>query len=157
MIKLVRIDYRLLHGQVVFAWVNSLGIERIIIIDDEVSSDDTKKATLKLSKPQHVKLNIFSVSDAVVRKNKIKKVKDKTAIIFGNTKNCLAFLQDFEGDVKEVNYGGIPKKENSKEFDKAVYLNQAEVEDSKKLKELGFRLYSQQTPTTKLVELNKLL
>src|SRR5699024_12123224 len=127
------------------------------IIDDEAASDDTKKATLKLSKPQHVKLNIFSVTDAVARKNKIKNIQDKTAIIFGNTKNCLAFLQEFDGDMKEVNYEVIPKKENSKEFDKAIYLNQAEVQDSKQLKELGYRLYSQQTPTTKLIELNKLL
>ncbi|NRE63336.1 PTS sugar transporter subunit IIB, partial [Enterococcus faecium] len=31
MIKLVRIDHRLLHGQVVFSWSNSLYINRIII------------------------------------------------------------------------------------------------------------------------------
>lgn len=157
MIKLVRIDYRLLHGQVVFAWVNSLGIQRIIIIDDDAASDDTKKTTLKLTKPQNVKLNIFSVEDALARKNKIKEIKDPTAIIFGNTKNCLAFMSEFEGNVKEINYGGIPKKAGSKEFDKAIYLSEEEQEDSKELKRRGLRLYSQQTPSTRLVELNNLL
>lgn len=157
MIKLIRIDYRLLHGQVVFAWVNSLGIERIIIVDDLASSDETKKTTLKLTKPQNVKLNIFSVKEALERKNKISELKENTAIIFGNTQNCLTFLSKFEGNVKEINYGGIPKKESSVEFDKAIYLNEEEIEDSRKLISLGFRLYSQQTPSTKLVELNNRL
>ena len=34
MIKLVRLDYRLLHGQVVFGWVNHISAQRIIIVDD---------------------------------------------------------------------------------------------------------------------------
>lgn len=157
MIKLVRIDYRLLHGQVVFAWINRLGIDRIIIIDDEASKDEMKKTSLKLTKPQNVKLNIFSVQDALDRKNKIKALKENTMIIFSNTRNCYEFLSNFAGVVKEVNYGGIPNKEGAKQFDKAIFLNEEEIEDSKKLRDLGLRLYSQQTPTTKVVELNNKL
>lgn len=43
MIKLVRIDHRLLHGQVVFSWTKSLGISRIIVVDDETANDEMKK------------------------------------------------------------------------------------------------------------------
>ena len=50
MIKVVRIDHRLLHGQVVFAWTKSQNIERIIVIDNKTSTDDFKKMSLKLSK-----------------------------------------------------------------------------------------------------------
>jgi len=161
MIKLVRIDYRLLHGQVVFAWINHLGIDRIVIIDDEASKDEMKKTSLKLTKPQNVKLNIFSVQDALDRKNKIKALKENTMIIFSNTRNCYEFLSEFlsnfAGVVKEVNYGGIPNKEGAKQFDKAIFLNEEEIEESKKLRDLGLRLYSQQTPTTKVVELNNKL
>ncbi|MED4852617.1 PTS sugar transporter subunit IIB [Caldifermentibacillus hisashii] len=157
MIKLVRIDYRLLHGQVVFAWINRLGIDRIVIIDDEASKDEMKKTSLKLTKPQNVKLNIFSVQDALDRKNKIKALRENTMIIFSNTRNCYEFLSNFAGVVKEVNYGGIPNKEGAKQFDKAIFLNEEEIEESKKLRDLGLRLYSQQTPTTKVVELNNKL
>ena len=34
MIKLVRLDYRLLHGQVVFSWTQNVGAQRIIVVDD---------------------------------------------------------------------------------------------------------------------------
>ena len=61
MIKLARLDYRLLHGQVVFAWVGHVGAQRIIIVDDEAASDELKKTALSLSKPAGVRLNIFSL------------------------------------------------------------------------------------------------
>lgn len=67
MIKLVRIDHRLLHGQVVFSWTKSLSISRIIIIDDFSATDELKKISLNLSKPSGVKLNIFTVKDALLR------------------------------------------------------------------------------------------
>lgn len=154
MIKLVRIDHRLLHGQVVFAWVNRLNINRIIVVDDVAANDEFKKMSLKLAKPNDVKLNIFAVEDALNRKEKIKNLPENVAVIFGNTKNCLAFCKELTDEIKEINYGGIPKKMDSVEYDKAVYLNAGELEDSKKLKALGFRLYSQQTPTNALIELN---
>ena len=61
MIKLVRIDHRLLHGQVVFSWSKSLNINRIIIANKEAANDEFKKMSLNLSKPTGIKLTIFSV------------------------------------------------------------------------------------------------
>ena len=43
MIKLVRLDYRLLHGQVVFAWTRNFGIDFIVVADNETAGDDFKK------------------------------------------------------------------------------------------------------------------
>ena len=40
MIKVIRIDHRLLHGQVIFAWTKSQGIERIVVIDNVAAGDD---------------------------------------------------------------------------------------------------------------------
>ena len=44
MIKLVRLDYRLLHGQVVFAWTGHTGAQRIIVVDDDAATDELKKS-----------------------------------------------------------------------------------------------------------------
>ena len=51
MIKAVRIDHRLVHGQVAFSWTHYLGATRIIVIDDKAASDDFQKMALKMSKP----------------------------------------------------------------------------------------------------------
>lgn len=93
MIKLVRIDHRLLHGQVVFSWTKSLGISRIIVVDDETANDEMKKVSLNLSKPVGVTLNIFSVNDILARMSKVEQLKDNIMIVFRGTKEALEFCK----------------------------------------------------------------
>lgn len=49
MIKLVRLDYRLVHGQVLAAWVNQISAQRIIVVDDAAANDEMRSAALKLA------------------------------------------------------------------------------------------------------------
>jgi fructoselysine/glucoselysine PTS system EIIB component len=65
MIKLVRVDHRLLHGQVAFSWTNTLGADCILIANDEVVNDEIYKTTLKLAKPQGVRLVIKNIQDSI--------------------------------------------------------------------------------------------
>lgn len=152
MIKLVRIDHRLLHGQVVFSWTKSLGISRIIVVDDETANDEMKKITLNLSKPVGVTLNIFSVKDVLARISKVEQLKDNIMIVFKGPKEALQFCKSYP-NIKEINYGGIANKENSKQYSNAVFLNQEELEDTKKLKAMGINLYMQQVPSSKREDL----
>ena len=59
MIKAVRVDHRLVHGQVAFTWTHFLAATRIIVIDDAAASDEFQKMALNMSKPAACKLNIF--------------------------------------------------------------------------------------------------
>lgn len=152
MIKLVRIDHRLLHGQVVFSWTKTLGVSRIIVVDDESANDEMKKVSLSLSKPVGVTLNIFSVKDVLARMPKVEQLNENIMFVFRGTKEVLEFCQGYP-KIKEINYGGIANKENSKQYSNAIFLNEQELEDSKKLKEMGINLYMQQVPTSKKEDL----
>ena len=66
MIKLARIDDRLLHGQVAFTWVSSLGIDCIVVANDKVAKDDFQKMAMGLAKPPSAKLHILSLADAIL-------------------------------------------------------------------------------------------
>ena len=91
MIKLVRIDHRLLHGQVVFSWCKQLNIERIIVVDDTTAGDEFQKVSLNLSKPTGTKLNIFSVKETLEKMPKIEQLPENIMMIFGNTiRSCLS-------------------------------------------------------------------
>ncbi|HJA01299.1 MAG TPA: PTS sugar transporter subunit IIB, partial [Candidatus Collinsella stercoripullorum] len=46
MIRLFRIDHRLLHGQVAFSWTRSIGADCILVADDEAATDKLKMSTL---------------------------------------------------------------------------------------------------------------
>ena len=58
MIKLVRIDYRLLHGQVVFAWTRALDIDHIIVANAKAAADAFITMSLNLAKPAGGTLDI---------------------------------------------------------------------------------------------------
>lgn len=59
-----RIDGRLIHGQVANLWTTKLNISRIMVVDNEVISNDLEKTALKLATPSGVKLSILSVEKA---------------------------------------------------------------------------------------------
>jgi len=146
MIKFIRIDHRLLHGQVVFSWSKSLQINRILVVNDEAANDEFKKMSLELSKPQGIKLNIF----------KIEALSENIMMIFGNTKDVRQFCESYS-NVKEINYGGIIKKEGSKQFSNAIFLTENEIEDAKVLKSMGIKQFMQQVPTSKKEDLNTMI
>ncbi len=147
MIKALRIDHRLMHGQVAFSWANYLGINRIIVIDDKVANDDFQKMVLNMAKPAGIKFNIFSVDSANNDIGKINQLKDNIFIIFGCTENAARFILS-NPQFSELNLGGIAKKDGSKKYSETVYLTDSEEDDLKKIEKTGVKLYMQQLPTS---------
>jgi fructoselysine and glucoselysine-specific PTS system IIB component len=156
MIKLVRIDHRLLHGQVVFAWSKSLNIQRIIVVNDAAAIDEFKKMSLNLSKPSGMKLNIFTVDETLQKMPKVEQLNENIMLIFGNTKEVRKFCEAYP-KITEINYGGIIKKEGSKQFSNAIFLDEQELKDAQMLKNQGIIQYIQQVPTSKKEDLNKMI
>lgn len=76
MIKLVRVDHRLLHGQVIFSWTKQLSANYIIVADDKVPNDPISMMALSIAKPADCELSIipFSKVKEVVEKNADKNI-----------------------------------------------------------------------------------
>ena len=64
MIKLLRVDDRLIHGAVAFSWTKELSINLIVLANDKIAKDDFQKMTLDIAKPRGTKLICASVTDA---------------------------------------------------------------------------------------------
>ena len=64
-IVLTRVDDRLIHGQVMTAWVKHTECNEIIIVDDNVSKDEFLKKILKEAAPIGIKIHIYSVKQAI--------------------------------------------------------------------------------------------
>ena len=146
MIKIARIDHRLIHGQVAFAWTGYLGITRIIVIDNDVVHDELRSMTLKMAKPVGVKLNILEVKEAADKMQKIDKLDDNIMLLFENTAVASEFLK-LCPVVKELNLGGIQKTEQSKRYGNAVYLNQKQEDELREVQDLNIQVYAQAVPT----------
>lgn len=148
MIKLVRLDYRLLHGQVVFAWTGHTGAQRIIVVDDEAANDELKKSALSLSKPAGVRLNIFTLEKALAKMPKVETLNENIMFIFGSVATLKGFCDAYP-KIKEINYGGLANRPGSKQYGQAIFLTDEEVSATKEMLNRGIRIFMQQTPSHK--------
>lgn len=156
-VVLARLDYRLLHGQVVFSWINTVGANRIIIVDNDAATNDIKKNALKLAKPSGVYLNIFTVEKALSKMAKLDTLGDSVMFVFGNTKELLEFSKQHRFD--KVNYGATANVDGAEQIGgsgSSVFLTKDGKKDTQELLELGTKVYIQQTPTHQRVNLNSL-
>ena len=145
MIKLVRLDYRLLHGQGCFTWVQHVSANRVIIVDDASANDDLKKSALKLAKPQGVRLNVFTLEQIMAKMPKVKQLKENIIMIFGNVHDLATFAQAHP-EISEVNYGATANRAGATQVDQSVFLLPSEIEDTRAILAAGVKIYSQQTP-----------
>lgn len=64
-IRLVRVDFRLMHGQVIAAWMNQVDGNAIMIINDQLAGDSFMKNVYKMAAPKGVKVGIFTLEKAM--------------------------------------------------------------------------------------------
>ena len=133
MVKLVRVDHRLLHGQVVFIWTASIGVDCILITNDDVANDPIQKGILKLSQPTGVKLIFKSVKDSIEALNSGITDKYNLMIITSNVDDGYELASKVE-QIRSLNLGNVKLRENTHNLSKLVHVTD---EEEKKLKALA--------------------
>lgn len=154
-IVLARLDYRLLHGQVVFTWTTKVQAERIIVVDNAAANDDLKKGALKLAKPQGVRLNVFTVERALSKMAKLNTLGERVMFIFGNTAEMLEFVKGYKLDA--INLGATANHDGAEQVggsDSSVFFDASQKADINQLLDMGVKLYVQQTPTYQSVDID---
>lgn len=148
MIRLVRIDYRLIHGQVAFAWTRNLEANVIVVADDKAATDEIIKMTLNLAKPSGVKLAIKTVDDAIELLNGEKIKSYNVFVIVGNTENALKLSKGIS-EIESINVGGLPEREGTRLISKALSVNHDDIENFKEMMDMEIELEVRQVPNEK--------
>lgn len=63
-IGVLRIDDRLIHGQVITAWISYADATTVVVADDGAAADEFQQTLLKMATPDTIDLRIVSVKDA---------------------------------------------------------------------------------------------
>jgi fructoselysine/glucoselysine PTS system EIIB component len=146
MIKLIRIDDRLLHGQVAFTWSPALGIDCLLIANDRASKDSFLKLTFGLAKPSGVQLQIKSLVETVAFLKDEKSSHLKILLLITTVKDA-SFLSGELPEIKSINFGGIRGKEGSRLISKAVAITEEDIVLMRALLDKGIELEARQVPT----------
>lgn len=154
-IELVRIDDRLIHGQVVTTWVKQKNIEQILIINDEISHDDVQKSVFDMTAPDGVLVKTFSVSKFIEIYKKTT-IKRRTLILLTNPIDAYELFENGV-EISALNVGGMKFTTERKQYTKAVSMTDHEKEHLIKLSENNVDVFIQMVPSNKRIELKELL
>lgn len=93
-IKMTRVDFRLVHGQIVVKWCKACDVDKIVVIDDVVASDDFMSQIYASAAPAGVVVKSYSQEKAkrLWEKNRFGE-KSKVLILFKDIDTCYAMIK----------------------------------------------------------------
>ncbi|WP_220039301.1 PTS sugar transporter subunit IIB [Listeria ivanovii] len=101
----IRVDDRLVHGQVVTAWIKQLNAKKIFVVDDLAASNPIISKALIMATPKHVELVIKSVEDAKTSISELN--EEQTMLITKAPVNVNALIEANDSFNWTINVGNI--------------------------------------------------
>lgn len=156
-IVLARIDDRLIHGQVMTAWVQHTGGNEIVIADDKVAKDPFLCTVITGAVPKHLKAQAMTLKDAAAYLKEKEDEQERKFIIL--TKGPDAYLELIQSgvNIQEINLGGMGSRQGRTKLYKNISAGQDERDMFWELTKKNVHIYIQVVPNTEKVELNKVL
>lgn len=152
----VRIDGRLIHGQVANLWTSYLDITRIMVVDDVAANNDIDKAGLRLACPAGVNLSVLTVEKAANNINEGRYDSQRLLLVTRDPQTLLRLVEQGVA-LTEINAGNMPKTEATRAIRKTVHVTDADVAVFKQLSAKGISLTAQLVPNEEKVDLMQLL
>ena len=155
-IALVRIDDRLIHGQVALGWTKMLNATVIVVADDTAAADQMQKTMLKAATPIGVRSAIVSIADGAALLNGPKVAKDKVFVVVRGPAAVVG-LVNAGVDIKKVIVGNMRMEDGKKRITKEVAANEEEWNHLKDLDGKGVELVAQWMPGGDSKNFNEIL
>ncbi|HEY0208080.1 PTS sugar transporter subunit IIB [Acerihabitans sp.] len=155
-IKLVRVDFRLIHGQVITKWRNIIAATEIIIIDDKLSKDGFLSDIYVMAAPPGVKVLVLSESDYIEKatQGNFSDGKENVLILFKSIANVRRIIEKGQ-HFPELQIGGLGGGVNRKSVVNGISIDDQDLEDLKYLQQRNINIYFQVTPEEVRLTLGK--
>lgn len=151
----VRIDDRLIHGQIIVSWVTALGITEIIVADTDAANDEFQRMLLEMGVPKAMKFELLTLEEAG---NLINSNRDfsKTLLIVRDIYS-LKTLMDLGVSFSTVNYGNSGRTDSRTRYYKSVWLTEDERKLVESVMDAGVTLEVRVIPSEKSIDMRTLL
>ena len=145
-VVLARVDNRLIHGQVLEAWVPHVQADYIVVVDDEVAADPFRKLLMTSVVPKTLAVDIYSHAqvESVCNSDKLK--KKNVLVLFSTPSDALRAYQDgFQ--FYALNLGNMHVGAQKCCISRTLYMDSADIEDLEQLSQNGVDISAQCIPT----------
>lgn len=152
MILLVRVDERLIHGQVVVGWHGVLRATAFVVVDDGVASAEWERDLITAGVPQGVQSEVHSIHEACQAWESWRSDAERRIILFRDVRSVAA-LADGGVQLRELNIGGLHRRPGRREFLSYVCLDEEEISACVRLCAAGIKLEARNLPGANAVDL----
>ncbi len=154
-LEFVRIDDRLIHGQVVAAWLRSYSsVRHILVVDDETSKDPFMHEMFKLLVPAGITIQIINVEEAATI---FKGELEKPTMVIVKNPLTIKRLMDNGIQFEKINIGGMGMTKGRKKLFQNVSSTPEENEIIREIMDQGVTVEIQIIPAAKVVNLKTVL
>lgn len=154
-ISLIRVDDRLIHGQVAVGWTQALGIQQILVADDTVAADETQKQLVLMATPAGVVSDALSIEDsaAVV----VASDSEVPTLVLVRGPQELAALHKAGLPMETVNIGNVHTAPGRRRLTKEVHATDEEIGIWRALAAAGVTLQAQWLPGSPVTDLGRVV
>lgn len=153
---LVRIDDRLIHGQVVIGWVKATSPDTIVVANDAAAADTLQRSLMELATPSNLQVAICRVDEVASLCGSPQMNGRRLLVLFSTPQDVLRAVTGGL-DVRRLNVGGMRFKPGKRQILKAVSIDGQDEAVFRDLAARGVHTTVQMVPTDEPTEIGKYL
>jgi len=150
---LVRVDDRLIHGQVVVGWAIPMNPDRLILCHDQIAQSSWEKELYLSSQMEYdFQFDIWSTEQTVAYAKSPHFQKEKALLLVESPADVLRLIH-LGVSIPSVNIGGMRHREGKKALASYIYVDEKDAEVFRKLAALGVNLEGRDVPNAKKIDI----
>ncbi|MHA1596425.1 MAG: PTS system mannose/fructose/N-acetylgalactosamine-transporter subunit IIB [Candidatus Asgardarchaeia archaeon] len=143
-IVLMRVDDRLIHGQITCAWASFVNANKIFVVDDKGANDPITRMGIKFARVPGAKCDIFTLKDFVENYKKSPK-SDRIMVIVREVETALNLLRNGV-KVDWLDVGQLGYKEGRVQVTQTVSVSEEEAKIFSEIAKMGVKVIYRQLP-----------
>ncbi|WP_066016780.1 MULTISPECIES: PTS N-acetylgalactosamine transporter subunit IIB [Endozoicomonas] len=150
-IVLVRIDNRMLHGQIAITWSHHAGGNLILVANDSASEDPVRQNLMDMAAPPGMATRYFSIQKTIDVIHKASAAQ-KIVMVVETPQDVLRLAKGGVPFTK-VNVGNMHFSEGKNQIHKTVSVDQSDIDAFRELTEMGIECTIQRLPEEEPIEI----
>lgn len=153
---IIRIDDRLIHGQVIVGWVKALNLNKLIVANNQLMKDNLKMQMVKLAVPPDISVEFLTIKEAIAAYKDNKWNRQAGILLLESPKDAYNFVA--KGCIVEkINVGGLHIRNKREQVTQNIALDDEDRYYLKKLLEQHVDLEGRALPSDEEYKIEKIL
>ena len=155
-IVLARIDSRLVHGQVLEAWVPYVNADCIVVANNKVAGESFQRMVMQAAVPSSIKLIIGTLEETASILISTDLLRKRVLLLFANSDDALKARQ-LGVEYPKLNLGNMHSSAGKDRYTCTIALDQPDIEVLQQVEDQGVTIVSLCVPADREQNWHKLI